>query len=366
MAADALTTAWQDAEKSGDYSQIAGLLGGMSGPQLMSVYGLSPADLSYVNSKAGTSLNTFGGDTLAKAAAAVNTPATLTPEIAQDLMWRSMTTGTPTSEFDKYGGYDKVNSMYSGNGGGYGFDEMTPEFLDKADDIIANTGVGNLGLLKVTGQPLTKAALQSMNANGINWTDADLKSMGIPYEGFLKVPQKPTTTPTTPTTTTPQQAGVTPQVKGPLPMMGSDGGFNSWTAGAAGNSMLGAGNADYHSSLVKSLRQNSINPISNNQGVQFMQNRGSSNANWTPPTSTSGNMAFNPQVLNPRAASAQEVVDWNAYNTYRTNALNAKTPIVSFAEWLAGGKTGNKTTTPADPNQGGTNYPWDGGGGGGA
>jgi hypothetical protein len=30
--------------------------------------------------------------------------ATLTPEIAKDLMIRAMTTGVPTSELDKYGG----------------------------------------------------------------------------------------------------------------------------------------------------------------------------------------------------------------------------------------------------------------------
>lgn len=363
MAADALTTAWQDAEKSGDYSQIAGLLGGMSGQQLMSVYGLSPADLNYVNEKAGTSLMPISGNTLANAAASANTAATLSPQIAQDLMQRSMTTGVPTSEFDKYGGYDAVASLYNQGNGTYDLTKLDPAFLDRMDDVIANTGVGNLSVLKQTGQPLTKAGYQAMQNNGVSMTEADLKAFGIPYEGFLQVPKKTTTAPTT---TTQQPADLTPRVMGPLPMMGSDGGFNSWTAGAAGNSMLGAGNADYHSALLKSLRQNSINPISNNQGVQFMQNRGSSNANWTPPTSTSGNMAFNPQVLNPRAASAQEVVDWNAYNTYRTNALNAKTPIVSFAEWLAGGKTGNKTTTPTDPNQGGTNYPWDGGGGGGA
>lgn len=364
MAADALTTAWQDAEKSGDYSQIAGLLGNMNGQQLMSVYGLSPADLNYVNEKAGTSLMPISGNTLSNAAAAVNTPAAITPEIAQDLMWRSMTSGTPTSEFDKYGGYDKVQSVYNANKGTYGLDQIDPAFLNAIDDTIANTGVGNLSVLKMTGQPLTKAGFQAMNNNGVGLSEADLKSFGIPYEGFLQAPKK-TTTPTGTTTTTQQPTDVTPRVMGPLPTMGTDGGFNSWTAGAASNAMLGAGNANYHSELLKSLRQNSINPISNNQGVQFMQNRGASNSNWTPPTSTSGNMAFNPQVINPRAASAQEVADWNAYSTYRTNALNSKTPIVSFSEWLAGGKSTGKPADPTDPNQNGTNYPWDGGGGGG-
>lgn len=338
--ADALTTAWQNAEKSGDYSQIAGLLGNMSGPQLMSVYGLSPADLSYVNSKAGTSLNTFGGNEMAKAAA-VNTPATLTPEIAQDLMWRSMTTGTPTSEFDKYGGYDKVNAMYAGNGGGYGFDEMTPEFLDSVDNIIADSGVGNLAVLRLTGTPLSAAAYQRLASSGVGIDGQFLQSRGIPYDGFLKAPQKPATTPTTSTS---QQVDVVPRVMGPLPSGSSgDGGFNSWRAGAAGNDMLGAGNADYHSELLKSLRQSSITPFSNNAGVQFMQNRGGSSANSTP----TGNqtLAFNPQVLSPRTATPQEVADWNAYSAYRTNALNSKTPMLSMAEWLAGGKSDGKAPT---------------------
>lgn len=211
--------------------------------------------------------------------------------------------------------------------------------------------------------------------NEVNAVNTYFEKLGLPgekwnFDGSKITTNKATTTPTTTintnNNTTPQQMGVTPQVMGPLPTgTSSNGAYNTWRAGAASNAMLGAGNANYHSELLKSLRQNSINPISNNQGVQFMQNRGASNSNWTPPTSTSGNMAFNPQVINPRAASAQEVADWNAYSTYRTNALNSKTPIVSFSEWLAGGKSTGKPADPTDPNQSGTNYPWDAGNGGG-
>lgn len=276
--------------------------------------------------------------------------ATLTPEIAKDLMWRSMTTGAPTSEFDKYGGYQKVADMYNANGGQYSREVIDPAFLQEAANTIANTGVGDLQVLKETNTPLTNAGYQAMKNNGVSWTADDLKAMNIPYEGFLKVPTN------NPVTNTTQQ--VTPKVMGPLPTgsLGS-GGYNTWRAGAAGDAMLGAGNADYHSELLKSLRQSSINPISNNQGVQFMQNRGSSGSNWTPPT-TEGNSAFNPQVLNPRAATPQEVADWNAYSTYRTNALNSRTPIVSFTEWLASGKSDGITTDP-DPGWGG----YSGGGG---
>ena len=44
---------------------------------------------------------------------------TLTPEIATSLMQRSMTTGTPTSEFDRYGGYKTVRALYDAGGGSY-------------------------------------------------------------------------------------------------------------------------------------------------------------------------------------------------------------------------------------------------------
>jgi len=144
-----------------------------------------------------------------------------------------------------------------------------------------------------------------------------------------------------------------PQVMGPLLSGSYGGGWNARQAvGAANGSMLGAGDANYHSSLIKSLRQNSMTPFSTNAGVLMAPNQGSTNSNWTPPTSGTGG-AFNPQVLNPRTASPQEIADWNAYSTYRTNSLNTKTPIVSFAEWLAGGKvdgTQQQPTTPTNPD----------------
>lgn len=45
---------------------------------------------------------------------------TLTPEIATSLMQTSMTpAGVPTSEFNRYGGYDKVKALYDTGGGSY-------------------------------------------------------------------------------------------------------------------------------------------------------------------------------------------------------------------------------------------------------
>lgn len=141
------------------------------------------------------------------------------------------------------------------------------------------------------------------------------------------------------------QINAAPQVMGPLLSGGSGGGWNArQVVGAANGSMLGAGDANYHSSLIRSLRQNSMTPFSTNAGVLLAPNQGATTSNWTPAGSQGGG-AFNPQVLNPRAASPQEIADWNAYSTYRTNSLNAKTPIVSFAEWLTGGKVDGQTPT---------------------
>ena len=41
------------------------------------------------------------------------------PTVAKNLMQASMTGGIPTSEFDRYGGYDKVKAMYNSKGGSY-------------------------------------------------------------------------------------------------------------------------------------------------------------------------------------------------------------------------------------------------------
>lgn len=219
----------------------------------------------------------------------------LTPEIARNLMQRSMTTGVPTSEFDKYGGYDAVRSLYDSNKGTYSLDELDPAFLDQMDDIIANTGVGNLSVLKMTGQPLTEAGRQAMLSNGVSWTNDDLKAMGVPYSGA------------------------------------------DWNArqavGAADGSLMGAGNANYNSSLIKSLRQSSLTPFSTNTGVLMAPNQGASTSSLALSMDQMGG-AFNPQVLNPRAASDQEVKDWNEYNTYRMNSLKSPYPVLSMDEWM--------------------------------
>ena len=330
---------------------------GVSYAQMAAVTGIPVADVErrYLGSNGASTLPQL--NTLANAFASTSSPATLTPEIASNLMQRSMTTGVPTSEFDRYGGFDAVHSLYKSNNGTYSLDDLDPAFLDQMDDIIANTGVGNMSVLKMTGQPLTSAGRQAMIDNGISWTDDDLKAFGIPYEGFL---QKPKTTPGSLTGTTNNTTG---QLTAGGQAMDTSGGGSfggNWNArqavGASDGALMGAGNADYNSSLIKSLRQNSLTPFSTNTGVLMAPNQGASTSSLAPSMDQMGG-AFNPQVLNPRAASDQEVSDWNAYSNYRTNSLNAKTPILSMAEWLAGGKSdGRAPAAPAAPV-------YDGGGG---
>jgi hypothetical protein len=50
---DPLSTAWINAEKTGDYTGIAGLLNGISADQLKSTYNLNQADIDYIASRNG-------------------------------------------------------------------------------------------------------------------------------------------------------------------------------------------------------------------------------------------------------------------------------------------------------------------------
>jgi hypothetical protein len=253
---------------------------------------------------------------------------TLTPAIAKDLIQRSMTTGAPTSEFNSYGGYAAVKAMYDANGGTTSRDEISAADLKNYANIVANTGVGELGILRDTNTPLTEAGRTAMKNNGVEWTDEFLKEIGIPYVGFLPK----TTSPINTGTGIGVSNGINTGVAGSSNLNYSPGVF-----GVNSGERMGAGNATYQSDLIKSLRQ-SDNDFENS-------NSGFTNYGYTPPSTSGANNlslnaggAFNPNVLTQDAASADDVANWNNYSTYRTNALNAKTPIDSFSKWLSGGK----------------------------
>lgn len=92
----------------------------------------------------------------------------LTPAIATNLMQRSMTTGVPTSEFDRYGGYSAVAALYNKGGGTYSLDAIDKDTLKNLATQVATTGVGNLSVLSMAGVPLTAAGIDAMRRNGID------------------------------------------------------------------------------------------------------------------------------------------------------------------------------------------------------
>ena len=268
--------------------------------------------------------------------------ATLTPEIAKDLMQRSMTTGAPTSEFDSYGGYDAVASVYNSNNGTYSLNDLDAGFLDLVAQQIANSGVGNLSVLGMTDTPLTEAGRQAMNSNGTGYTDEMLRERGIPYVGFLPKAASPIKAVGGGAGTgsgTSTSVGTSPGINTGSNFGGGANGFNYLASAFGGNSgeRLGAGSANYQSDLIQSLRQADNSLMSQDTGFTKYGNTPAPGASSAGVSLNAGG-AFNPGVLNQDVASADDVANWNNYSTYRTNSLNAKTPITTFDEWLSGGK----------------------------
>lgn len=131
----------------------------------------------------------------------------------------------------------------------------------------------------------------------------------------------------------------------------NSGGWNGRTvSGASNGNLMGAGNANYNSSLIRSLRQNSMTPISTNPGVQFAGSPGVEASGWQAPAGQGS--AFNPQVFNPRAASPQEINDYNAYSAYRSSSVGASNPYLSLTDWIAQGRpTAVQNTNSTSGNQ---------------
>lgn len=125
--------------------------------------------------------------------------------------------------------------------------------------------------------------------------------------------------------------------------------YKALNFGAAPSAKLNAGSADYESSLIKALRNSSGDQFSNNQGFTQYNYKTPPSGVGLLPDSTNNTSAFNPEILTSDVASAQDVTDWNNYNTYRTNALQAKTPYTSFQEWLSGGKVSGIPDPVAPP-----------------
>jgi hypothetical protein len=122
--------------------------------------------------------------------------ATLTPDIAQNLIWRSMATGVPTTEFDKYGGYEAVHSLYQSTGGQMSLNAIPTDLRNELAQTVAQTGSGNLSILKETGTPLTTEGAANMVRNGLDPANIDrFVESGIPFaEGALDAAKFATST----------------------------------------------------------------------------------------------------------------------------------------------------------------------------
>lgn len=95
----------------------------------------------------------------------------LTSDVATSLMQRSMTTGVPTYEFDRYGGYDAVQALYNAGGGSYTMSDIDPYALQNYANQVARTGIGNLSVLAATNTPLARSGITSMLDRGYGKDD---------------------------------------------------------------------------------------------------------------------------------------------------------------------------------------------------
>lgn len=93
---------------------------------------------------------------------------TAPPDVAEKLIEGSMSTGVNTSDFDKYGGYDKVLDTYLDSGQNLSLASLSSEQLKDAAAKVNTTGSGNLQALALTGTPISQTALDNMAKNGVD------------------------------------------------------------------------------------------------------------------------------------------------------------------------------------------------------
>lgn len=108
----------------------------------------------------------------------------LSLDIAKELMNQSMTTGVSTELLKSFGGMEAVTKVLKENNVPMGDrSQMSAAELKTAAQKVAETGVGDLQLLKETNTPLTEAGRAAMVANGVTSFDAAaLTKAGIPFQ----------------------------------------------------------------------------------------------------------------------------------------------------------------------------------------
>ena len=112
--------------------------------------------------------------------------STITPAVAQSLMYRSMTTGVPNAEFDQYGGYSAVKAMFDVNGGSYSLEAIPVDQRKALAMQVASTGVGNMSAPITEKIGVSTAVLQAMASNGID--KATIEQIMQKTSGFEQAP----------------------------------------------------------------------------------------------------------------------------------------------------------------------------------
>jgi hypothetical protein len=91
----------------------------------------------------------------------------LTADTAKLLMYRSMTTGVPNWEMDKFGGYDAVKEMFEANGGQYDILTIPDDLRRELAQKVSETGVGNMLAAQIENLPIAASAIQALSDAGV-------------------------------------------------------------------------------------------------------------------------------------------------------------------------------------------------------
>ncbi len=111
----------------------------------------------------------------------------LTAETAKLLMYRSITTGVPTWEIDKFGGYEAVKAVFEANGGQYDILSIPDDLRRELAQKVSESGVGNMLAAKIENLPIAASALQALSDAGVDSAVIDqLRSSGREWAESLK------------------------------------------------------------------------------------------------------------------------------------------------------------------------------------
>jgi hypothetical protein len=261
-------------------------------------------------------------------------------ERLSDVFQRSQLTGVSTDEYNDaladagFGPDQWYEATLALRDAGFDTDRPSESYILEYGPTIADQGYGNMSYSPDFD------VIESLTSRGF---DPEIADLGQGENNYFQQAEnnylKRTGSKYVPTLSNTTQTGGGMFTGSPSFDVGSSNdNYKSLNFGAAPTSKMNAGSASYESPLIQALRNSSGDQFSNNQGFTQYNYKTPPTGVGLLPNETNQNSAFNPEKLTSEAASAQDVADWNNYNTYRTNALQAKTPYTSFQEWLSGGK----------------------------